>query len=451
LTGLRRSLSLLDATLVNVGVMIGSAVFLTASDVARALPQPLLQLAVWAVAALLSLAGALTIAELGAAFPKAGGLCVYLREALGPFWGFFYGWALLVVIQTAAIAAVAVAFASYCGHFLPLAPRAADLVAVAAIAALTGINVLGVREGVWTQNVVTGAKVLVVGGLIAAAFLGSAGSPSHFAPSSHPWTFAAFGAAAIGPLFAFDGWITTSYIGGEIKSPGRNLPLAALLSIALVTLLYLGLNAGYLYVLGSDRVAASPLVAADTARALLGPRGADLAAGMVVLATVGGLNGNILGGARVLYAMAEAGLFWRAAGRVHPRFGTPAAALLAQGVVSIGFVFTGRFDQLLTSCLFASWLFYGLGGVAVFVLRRRTDLDRPYRVWGYPVVPAAFVASAALLLVSTVAADPRDSVLGAALLLTGVPAYVFLNRRAHQLMLRPTSEHASAPSTGGEK
>ena len=304
MTGLRRSLSLLDATLVNVGVMIGSAVFLTASDVARALPQPLLQLAVWAVAALLSLAGALTIAELGAAFPKAGGLCVYLREALGPFWGFFYGWALLVVIQTAAIAAVAVAFASYCGHFLPLSPRAADLVAIAAIAALTGINVLGVREGVWTQNVVTGAKVLVVGGLIAAAFLGSAGSPSHFAPSSHPWTFAAFGAAAIGPLFAFDGWITTSYIGGEIKSPGRNLPLAALLSIALVTLLYLGLNAGYLYVLGSDRVAASPLVAADTARALLGPRGADLAAGMVVLATVGGLNGNILGGARVLYAMA---------------------------------------------------------------------------------------------------------------------------------------------------
>jgi len=172
---------------------------------------------------------------------------------------------------------------------------------------------------------------------------------------------------------------------------------------------------------------------------------------MVVLATLGGVNGNILAGARVLYAMAETGLFWRAAGHIHPRFGTPAAALVAQGVVSIAFVFSGRFDQLLAAFLFASWIFYGLGGVAVFVLRRRTDLERPYRVWGYPLVPAAFVVSAALLLAITVAADPRDCVLGTALLLTGVPAYVFLNRRAHQLMLRPNSEHASAPSTGGEK
>ena len=451
MTGLRRSLGLFDATMVNVGVIVGSAVFLTASDVARALPQPVVQLAVWAVAALLSLAGALTIAELGAALPKAGGLYVYLREAFGPFWGFFYGWALLVVIQTAAIAAVAVAFASYCGHFVPLSPRAAYLVAVAAVAALTGVNVLGVRQGVWTQNVVTGAKVVVIGGLIVAAFSGTSGSAANFVAAGGPWTIAGFGAALIGPLAAFDGWISTSYIGGEIKSPGRNLPLCALLSIAIVTALYLGLNGAYLYVLGSGGVAASPLVAADTARALFGSRGADLAAGMVVLASIGGLNGNILVGARVLYAMAETGLFWRAAGHVHPRFGTPAAALVAQGVVSIAFVFSGRFDQLLAAFLFVSWIFYGLGGVAVFVLRRRTDLDRPYRVWGYPLVPAAFVASAAVLLAITVAADPRDSALGTALLLTGVPAYVFLNRRAHQLMLRPTSEHASAPSTGGEK
>jgi APA family basic amino acid/polyamine antiporter len=172
---------------------------------------------------------------------------------------------------------------------------------------------------------------------------------------------------------------------------------------------------------------------------------------MVVLTTVGGLNGNILGGARVLFAMAETGLFWRAAGHVHPRYGTPAAALIAQGLVSIAFVFTGRFDQLLAAFLFASWIFYGLGGAAVFVLRRRQDLERPYRVWGYPVVPAAFVASAAVLLVGTVAADPRDSAIGTALLLTGVPAYLFLSRRAHQLALRPTSAPASAPSTGGEK
>jgi APA family basic amino acid/polyamine antiporter len=430
LTELRRSLGLLDATMVNVGVIIGSAVFLTASDVARALPHPLLQLGAWGVAALFSLAGALTIAELGASFPQAGGLCVYLREAFGPLWGFLYGWSLLVVIQTASIAAVAVAFASYWGHFLPLSPRGAELVAVAAIAALTAVNVLGVREGVWTQNVVTFAKLALIAGLIVLAFTGGAGSSSNLISPMGPMGLAAFGPALIGPLFAFDGWITTSYIGGEVKQPGRNLPLAALLSIAIVTVLYLALNAAYLFVLGSDQVAASPLVTADAARALLGPRGADLAAAMVVIATLGGINGNILGGARVLYAMAGAGLFLRAAGRVHPRFGTPAAALIVQGLVSIAFVFTGGFNQLLTNVLFASWLFYALGGLAVFVLRRRHDLERPYRVWGYPVVPAAFVAFAAILLGSTVVSAPGDAALGGGLLLTGVPAYLFFRNRA---------------------
>jgi APA family basic amino acid/polyamine antiporter len=453
LTGLRRSLGLLDATMANVGVIIGSAVFLTAGDVARALPQPLLQLGVWGLAALFSLAGALTIAELGAALPRAGGLCVYLHEAFGAFWGFLYGWSLLLVIQTSAIAAVAVAFASYGAHFVPLSPHGVELVAVAGIVALTAVNVLGVREGVWTQNAVTFAKLLVIGGLIALAFGKGSGSAANLWPAGRAWTLAGLGAAVIGPLFAFDGWITTSYIGGEVKEPGRNLPLSALLSIAIVAVVYLALNAAYLFVLGSEGVAASTLVATDTARALLGERGADVAAAMVLIATVGGLNGNILGGARVLYAMAQTGLFWRAAGHVHPRFGTPATALAVQGAISIAFVFTGRFEQLLASCLFASWVFYGLGGLAVFALRRRHDLERPYQVWGHPVVPAAFIAFAAVFLLMAVAADPRDTALGAALLLTGAPAYLFFKRRAaaHQLALRSSSARAPSPSTGGEK
>jgi len=429
LTGLRRALGLLDATLVNVGVMVGSAVFLTASDVARAVPDPLLQLATWVVAGLFSLAGALTIAELGAALPRAGGLCVYLREAFGPFSGFLYGWALLVVIQTAAIAAVAVAFASYCGHFLPLSPLLTQLLAVASIALLTAVNVAGVREGVWTQNVVTFAKLALIVALVALAFGGNTASAANLRGPLAGVTLAGFGAALIGPLFAFDGWITLSYMGGEVKEPQRNLPLAALLSVTVVAALYLALNAAYLLVLGPARVAASPLVAAETGRALLGERGADLAAAMVVLATFGGVNGNVLGGARVLYAMAEAGLFWPAAARVHPRFGTPAVALAVQGVISAAFVFTGRFEQLLTSCQFATRLFYALGGLAVFALRRRKDLPSPYRVWGYPWLPAAFVAFAALLLVSTIAADPRDAALGAGLLLTGIPAYLFFKSR----------------------
>src|SRR4051794_25145320 len=428
---LRRALGLLDATLVNVGVMIGSAVFLTASDVARVFPHPLAQLAAWIVAGLFSLAGALTIAELSAAMPEAGGLSVYLDRAFGPFWGFFYGWALFVVIQTAAIAAVAVAFASYFAHFVPLSPHGAEALAICAIGALTLVNALGVREGVVIQNVMTFAKIAVIAGLVILAFAVRAGSSANFArPSAVPEaSVAAMGAALVGPLFAFDGWITISYMGGEVKRPARTLPLAALASVAIVAAIYLALNGAYLFVLGSSGVARSELVAADTARTLLGERGADLAAGMGALATLGGLNGNVLGGARVLYAMSHAGVFWRRAGEVHPRFGTPAMALAVQGAASMVFVLTGRFDQLIASVLFASWLFYAMGGVAVFVLRRDPSLRRPYSVPGYPVVPALFIAFAALLLLSTLVADPRDSLLGIALLSTAVPVYLLARRK----------------------
>jgi basic amino acid/polyamine antiporter, APA family len=248
---LRRSMGLLDATMVNVGVMVGSGVFLTAAEVARAVPHPALQLAAWVIAALFSLAGALTIAELGAALPQAGGLYVYLREAFGPAWGFMYGWALFVVIQTATIAAVAVAFATYCGHFWPPAasPRGGQMVAVVVVALLTGLNMLGVREGVITQNVVTLAKLAVMMGLVALAFgtRGGAWSNLTAAPAATgPGGLAALGGALIGPLFAFDGWITTSYVGGELKRPARNVPLTALLSVGIVTVLYLAINATYL-------------------------------------------------------------------------------------------------------------------------------------------------------------------------------------------------------------
>jgi APA family basic amino acid/polyamine antiporter len=291
-----------------------------------------------------------------------------------------------------------------------------------------------VREGVVTQNVVTVAKLAVMFGLVALAFLGPAGAWSHLATPQNAGArggLSALGGALIGPLFAFDGWITTSYMAGEIKDPGRTLPRTALLSVALVTALYLSINAAYLYVLGPAAVARSTLVVADTAQAVIGGRGADLAAAMVIVAMLGALNGNILGGARVFYAMAGARLFPRALGRVHPRFGTPALALAAQGAVSIVLVFTGRFEQLLTSCLFASWLFYALGGLAVFVLRTRRHrpaLPRPYQVWGYPVVPALFVGFAVLLLASTVAAAPRDALVGSVLLATGGPAYLLFSR-----------------------
>jgi APA family basic amino acid/polyamine antiporter len=426
-TGLRRSLGLFDATMVNVGVMIGSGVFLTAAPVAQALDSAPLNLLVWLLAALVSLAGALTLAELGASLPEAGGLFIYLREAFGPLAGFSYGWALFTVIQTAGSAAVAVAFATYMGHFVRLSPLGVAGVAAAAIAALTLVNVLGVREGVWTQNIVTSGKMIVLVGLVVLAFFAPGRSLAHLAPGGNlPRGLAgvrALGAALIGPLFAFDGWISLSYMAGEVKRPDRNLPRAALASVALVALLYLAVNGAYLYVLGVQGVARSPLTAAEVAGRVVGPRGASLAASLVVLATLGGLNGNIMAGPRVFYAMAASGLFFRRAAHIHPRLGTPAVSLLLQGACTVGFVFFGGFEQLLTATLFASWLYYGLGAVAVFVLRRRRDLPRPYRVWGYPIVPAVFLAAAATLLVTTIAADPRDSLIGLALLVSALPAY----------------------------
>ena len=427
MTQLRRTLSLFDATMVNVGVMIGSAVFWVAADIAQRLPSAPLDLLVWVVAAGASLAGALTIAELGAAMPEAGGLYVYLGKAFGKPVGFAYGWTLFVVIQTASIAAVAGIFARYLGHFVTLGPLARDLVAVATVAFLTGINILGVREGVWTQNIVTLTKMAVMLGIVALAFA----STSHHEPTiveSHP-TALAFGAALVGPLFAFDGWITTSYIGGEIKRPERNVPLCALASVALVALLYVSLNGAYLKVLGVGGVAASKLVVADTAQVLLGSVGAHVGSALVLVATFGALNGNILGGARVFWAMAGEGRFFSPAARIHPRLGTPAISLAMQGALSIIFVFVGHPDELWTSVVVVSWLFYGLGGVAVFMLRRRPGLDRPYRVWGYPVVPIVFIAFSIALVANTFVSDPRDSLIGFGLLATAAPAYLFFSRK----------------------
>jgi APA family basic amino acid/polyamine antiporter len=431
---LPRTLGLFDATMINVGTIVASGIFLVPTDVARRLDSAPLNLAVWVVATVVSLLGALTIAELGAALPRAGGLFVYLREAYGPIWGFFYGWALFIVIQTGSIAAVAVAFATYLSHFVPLGTLGVKAVAVLSIAVLTGINVLGVREGAWTQNVVTVAKILVIGGLLAIAFSAPTGSWSNLAEpgsAAASWPlWLAFGTALLGPLWAFDGWIHTSYVGGEIRNPGRNLPWSTIASVVIVGAVYLALNAAYLYVLRVDGIARSELVAADTAAAVLGAAGAGFAAALVMLTTLGSTNGMILAGPRVYYAMARDGLFFPAVARVHSRFRTPAVSLLVQATWSALLVFTGTYEQLFTYVVFASWVFYGMGAAAVFVLRRRRDLVRPYEVWGYPWVPALFVAFTGALLANTLLTRPRDSLVGLGLMLAGVPFYLFWRRRA---------------------
>ena len=434
---LRRSLTLLDATMINVGTIIGSGVFMAARPVAQHVPSMALGLLVWVVAGLFSLAGALTLAELGAALPEAGGLYVYLAEAYGPIWGFFYGWAECIVILGAGNAAVAVLLAAYVGHFFALGELGIKLVGAGCILALKTLNVVGLRAGVWTQNLVTLAKMSLIAALAAVALLAPAPAGAA-SPSLVHITPVLFGAALIQPLWAFDGWVYASCVGSEVMRPGRTLPLATISSVLIVSVLYLALNAGFLNVLGVAGAAGAELPAAAAAKAALGARGADVTALLVALSVLGSLNGGVITAPRVLYAMGKDGHLFQAVARVHPRFATPFVALILLGIVSAALVFAGVYDQLLTYAVCASWLFYAMGAAAVLVLRRRRpDLPRPYRAWGYPIVPLLFIAFAVGFLVQTLVSDARDALIGFGLVATGLVPYLIWRRRGRTARAAP--------------
>ena len=414
--------------MINVGTMVASAIFLVPSLVAAQLPAGGLILLVWVVGGVVSLLGALSVAELGAALPEAGGQYVYLREAYGPIWGFLYGWAVFAVINTASIAAIAVGFATYLGVFLPLGPWEIKLAAAVSIVALTLVNVRGVRLGATTQNVFTALKIAALAALIVSVFVLPGGSVTGFAPL---WDDAPrFGVAMIAVLWAYDGWIEITYVGSEIADPGRVLPRSIILSTLIVIGLYVAATATYLYALGPAAMAGSLLVASDAARVVLGGAGAALVAGAIVVSTLGANNGIILTAARIPYAMARGGHFFRWAGSVHPRFGTPAVALAAQAVVAVALTLSGSYQQLATYVVFASFLFYAMSAGAVIVLRRRRpELPRPYRTWGYPVTPLVFIAFAAWLVLNTIVEAPTDAMVGAGLVAMGVPVYWLVQRR----------------------
>lgn len=429
---LRRSLSLFDATLLNVGTMLGSGIFLTSSAIARDLDASLLHLAVWIVGGLFSVLGALVLAELAAMMPEAGGIYIYLERAYGPVWGFLYGWALFLAIQCGAIAAVAVAAATYLGAFVPMGTAAVRVTAVASIVVLTWINMRGVAEGAFVSNVLTLVKVGAVVVLVAVAFMG--GDAGRMKPFLHSGPLvpllAPFGLAMVAALWCYDGWIHITYIAGEIRDPGRNIPRAAIGSTLIVVAVYLALNLAYLLALGTSGMARSDLVAAETARVSIGPGGALFVSGLVVISCLGANNGFILAGARVYYAMAKDGLFFRSLASVNPDHATPVASLVLQGAWSSLLVFSGRYDQIFTYVIFVEFLFYALAAGALLVLRRREPgAHRPYRTSGYPWTPLIFIAFSAALLATTIWSSPREASIGAALTLAGLPAFHYWRRR----------------------
>ncbi|MBI2797030.1 MAG: amino acid permease [Gemmatimonadetes bacterium] len=439
---LARQFGFASATLLVVGGIIGSGIFFTPAEVARALGGGPAILGTWAAGGVVALAGALTYAELGAMMPDAGGAYAYIRAAFGRLPAFLCGWMILAMIASGAIAAVAMSFAGYAERHVPLGAVGGRLgLAALTIAALTAINVLGVRPGVWFQNTLTVVKSGALFGLIglglalwnaapgATATAAIAAAPP--APAPLP-PLRGIATAFVAVLFTIGGWQQMNMVAGEIREPQRTIPRALATGIGIVIAIYLGANVVYLHALGRDGLAGSAAVAADTATRLVGVRGAPAITLAAMVSILGFTGVALITNARVLFALGEDGAFLRAAARVHPRWGSPHVALLLLGgwALVLLLLTRGEFGQLLSGVVFADWIFFGMGAASVFVLRRtRPEAVRPYRVPGYPVLPAFFVLAALVGVVSAFLASPDTSLFGSALLGLGTVVHLVASRR----------------------
>jgi basic amino acid/polyamine antiporter, APA family len=443
--GLVRAIGLGSAILFVVGSVIGSGIFLTTGGMAVVIPSASLLLAAWVLGGLLAIAGGLTYAEMGAMFPRSGGVYVFLKEAYGPLTAFLYGWAALFVVISGGIAAVAVGFAVYLSYFIPgltgISVAGIDgqkLVAAAVIVVLGAINYVGVRSGNLVSVVTTAAKVAALAALPIMATIAWRVQPVFIpiVPSDLSRPAASFGVAMIAVLWTYEAWYFVTYAAGEIKDPQRNIPRALLGGLLVLMSVYVAVNVAYLYALSLDEMKGVTRIAERAATALVGPWGATFIALTVVVSTFGNIGAAVLAGSRLLFAMASDGVFFPAARRVHPSYRTPHLAIIALTVWSALLALSGTYEQLFTYVMFASILFSVAAGAALFRLRRTMpDRARPYRTWGYPIVPVVFIAGSAAFVVNTLLERPAESLAGLGLLALGLPAYWYW---------RAADEHGSA-------
>lgn len=433
---LTRELGLFSAALVVVGGIIGSGIFFTPAATAAALPSAPWVLFVWMLGGVVALAGALTYAELGAMRPEAGGAYVYIRDAFGPLPAFLSAWMNAALISSGAIAAVAMGFAGYLERFMPLGAVGGPIGAAAlTIVALTATNILGIRPGVAVQNVLTLAKIaglagLIVGGVVFVNGGATAAAPAALPPAA-PGLARGFASAFVAVLFTVGGWQQMNMIAGEIRDPGRNIPRALAIGIGIVIAVYLGVTGTYLLALGRDGLAASAAPAADTAARIGGAAAATAITAAAMLSILGFVNVALLANARVVYALGTDVPILRAAGRVHPRFGSPWVALLVLGGWSLALLIVtrGNIGTLLGGVVFADWIFFALGAASVFRLRQlRPDAVRPYRALGYPWLPAFFVAAGIVGIVSAYVSELRMSLFGTGLLVLGALLWVLAKK-----------------------
>ena len=427
---LARVLTLLDATMINAGGIIGSGIFMVPATIALLTGSTSLILAVWVFGGLISLFGALSVAELGAAMPRAGGQFVYLNEAYGPVWGYLYGWSCVAVINTASIAAVGVAFSEYLGFFFPLSTMGIKSVAILSVILLTIINILDVKSGARAQNIFTLLKIGAIFGIISLGLVMDGGSAENIQPfypdRPLPALVGPLGLAMVSVLWTYDGWIFITYVAGEVKNPGRNIPLSLVFCMLIVISIYLLINFVFTYTLGIGAMGTSTLVASDSAFIFLGEKGAVLVSIIILISLLGANNGFILTSARINYAMARNRLFFQQAAKVHPKFKSPANALIIQAVWACALTFSGTYNQLITYIIFASWIFYAMSCAAVIILRKkRPEMKRPYKTPGYPYIPIIFILFAVFLTFNTILEAPRDAAVGAGIILAGLPLYFY--------------------------
>ena len=438
-----------------IGMTIGSGIFRTPAQIAARVPDPTLMLAVWVLGGVVTLCGALSMAELASSLPQAGGFYVFIREAWGRPAAFVFTWSELVLIRAAGLSGIATVFGEYFLRSLGYDPlvhaAAADYCAIAGIVVATLANVRGVQTGALMTGVTSAAKFAALALIaIAAIIFGSAAGASfaHFAPSSlapsdapshaapshlAPFGPGLFGLAFISVLWAYDGFGDLSFLAGEVRDPERTLPRAIIGGTLAIIAIYLTTNAAFMYVLPIETVAKSPLIAADTMSALVGPIGASFVSIAVAISTFGAVNSDLLGAPRLFYAAAEDGLFFKTLGRVHPRYRTPYISILFSAALGIVFVLTGTFEQIADTFVLAIWPFYGLAVAGLYRLRRRTDLARPYRVPGYPIVPAIFIAACIYLVASALIGDPLWTGITLGILLAGIPVYLIVFRTRKEL------------------
>ncbi|MGC1978391.1 MAG: amino acid permease [Candidatus Sulfotelmatobacter sp.] len=450
---LARDLGVSHASAVVVGTIIGSGIFLVPTEMMQAVGSAKLVYLAWLVGGLLSFFGALTYAELGAMKPQAGGEYVYVRDAYGPLGGFLYAWTWFVIAKPASVATIAIGLVRILGTFsifsffpthvisVPFAVTWGQLVAITAAVLISLLNYFGVKRAGEFQLVFTVLKVAIILGIVVICFSG-AGNAAGRGWSNFATTFtgakggvAGFMAALVAALWAYDGWNDLNMVAGEVKKPERSIPIALIAGVATVGLLYILVNAGVQYVLPASAIAASPRPASDAVALVMGRMGASIVSAGMAISMLVTLNGTIMSGARVPFAVARDGYFFSALADVHPRFHTPSVAIVFQAVLSIILLLLGgNFRQLFSLAIFAEWLFYMIAGSTIFVFRwRDPQAARPYRVFGYPFVPALFILVAAVLLCYTFRGDWPNSFYGLLVILAGVPVFAWFRSKKSRI------------------